>query len=160
MVAALTFAMAHHIMVDISQILNTPAAAQGRSELLKRTFPPFSVGLMAAAAVVKLVGGRDGHAQPSFSDEPSAELDAFENFRKSFRVRSVEPEAADSDVPKDDVVTVPLGGSGAAAFMARCYSRSSKRTVTLSPSFLPMALRMSDFTGSLCLPSPSAINEL
>lgn len=38
--------------------------------------------------------------------------------------------------------------------------RSSKRTVTVSPSSFPIALRTSAFMGSLCVPSPIAINEL
>src|SRR5579872_7426219 len=38
--------------------------------------------------------------------------------------------------------------------------RSSSDMVTVSPTSLPIARRTSAFTGSLCLPSPRAINEL
>src|SRR5882762_9193429 len=38
--------------------------------------------------------------------------------------------------------------------------RSSSNTLTVSPTFFPMACRMSAFTGSLCVPSPRAMNEL
>src|SRR3954453_17892061 len=38
--------------------------------------------------------------------------------------------------------------------------RSSRRIVTPSPASLPMALRVSAFTGSLWVPSPIAMNEL
>jgi hypothetical protein len=44
---------------------------------------------------------------------------------------------------------------------ARPYPiRSSILTVTVSPASFPMAFRTSAFTGSMCLPSPMAINEL
>jgi hypothetical protein len=39
-------------------------------------------------------------------------------------------------------------------------SRSSSRTVTVSPTPLPSVRRTSALTGSLCVPSPSAMNEL
>src|ERR1700676_2139447 len=38
--------------------------------------------------------------------------------------------------------------------------RSSNNTVTVSPTFFPIACRTSALTGSLCLPLPRAINEL
>src|SRR5690606_36727259 len=38
--------------------------------------------------------------------------------------------------------------------------RSSRWTVTVSPACLPMAVRTSVLTGSLCRPSPSAMNAL
>src|SRR4051794_11505894 len=38
--------------------------------------------------------------------------------------------------------------------------RSSRRTRTVSPAALPMAFRTSALTGSLCVPSPSAMNAL
>jgi hypothetical protein len=38
--------------------------------------------------------------------------------------------------------------------------RSSRRTVTASPASFPIALRTSPLTGSLWVPSPSAMNEL
>ena len=38
--------------------------------------------------------------------------------------------------------------------------RSSKNMTTLSPTSYPIAWRISAFTGSLCVPSPRAINEL
>ena len=38
--------------------------------------------------------------------------------------------------------------------------RSSNRTLTVSPASFPMAWRILVLTGSLCVPSPIAINEL
>jgi len=38
--------------------------------------------------------------------------------------------------------------------------RSSNFTVTLSPASLSISFRISAFMGSLCVPSPNAINEL
>jgi hypothetical protein len=40
-----------------------------------------------------------------------------------------------------------------------CWIRSSRLTVTTSPAFLPIALRTSERTGSICVPSPLAIKE-
>src|SRR5215469_9046535 len=37
--------------------------------------------------------------------------------------------------------------------------RSSRRTFTVWPASLPMALRISSFTGNMCLPSPIAMKE-
>lgn len=39
-------------------------------------------------------------------------------------------------------------------------SRSSKRTVTVSPACFAITLRSSVLMGSLCVPSPIAMNEL
>jgi hypothetical protein len=39
-------------------------------------------------------------------------------------------------------------------------SRSSRLTVTRSPASLPIAFRRSPLIGSLCVPSPSAMNEV
>ncbi len=40
------------------------------------------------------------------------------------------------------------------------FIRSSNRTVTLSPTSLPMIRLISAFIGSICVPSPIAMNEL
>lgn len=51
------------------------------------------------------------------------------------------------------------------SFGRRCWPaqrsiRSDRRTVTVFPTSFPIAFRTSAFTGSLCVPSPIAMNEL
>ena len=54
-----------------------------------------------------------------------------------------------------DQMRAPIGSYG-----VRLASRSSMRTVTVSPSFLPRFVRRSALIGSLCVPSPRAMKEL
>jgi hypothetical protein len=56
--------------------------------------------------------------------------------------------------------TAATVGDPWAACQSVLSSRSLKRTLTVSPASLPIALRRSALTGSLWVPSPNAMNEL
>ncbi|SDC63094.1 HNH endonuclease [Rhodococcus tukisamuensis] len=56
--------------------------------------------------------------------------------------------------------TQPASGTNLLARPQSSTIRSVSRTVTVAPASLPMARRTSVLTGSLCVPSPIAMNEL
>ncbi|GAA1070553.1 hypothetical protein GCM10009629_02000 [Pseudonocardia alni] len=78
------------------------------------------------------------------------------------------PRPRTSDDPGDDERHEPVpgvdrgryGSDGGAYGGHRRPGRSSRWTVTASPVCLPIVVRTAAVTGSLCVPSPSAMKEL